>query len=43
MAVQYNSEDNSWSGIGVDIVKSIKDKSTGNLDISDKTKKDLET
>ena len=43
MAVQYNSKDDSWSGIGVDIVKSIKDKATGNLDISDKTKKDLET
>lgn len=39
MAVQYNFKDDSWSGI----VKSIKDKTTGNLDISDKTKKDLET
>ena len=39
MAVQYNFKDDSWSGI----VKSIKDKTTGNLDISDKTKKNLET
>mgnify|MGYP000988577616 CR=1 FL=1 len=42
MAVQYNFKDDYWSGIGVDIIKSIKDKITGNLDISDKTKKDLE-
>ena len=42
MAVQYNFKDDSWGGIGVDIIKSIKDKITGNLDISDKTKKNLE-
>ena len=29
MAVQYNSKDNSWSGIGVDVFDAIKDKILG--------------
>lgn len=43
MAVQYNSKNDTWGGFGVDIAKSIKDKVTGNLDISDDIKKNLET